>query len=81
LPAADLLWCGAGARRYSEDLAAVLGRAVALVEASCDVPSGAQVAAEGLALFRREGPSDLAALEPVYLRGSDAKLPDEPLAL
>lgn len=81
LPLADTLWCGAGARRYSEELAAVLGGAVALAEPSCDVPSGAQVAAEGVALFRREGPSDLGALEPVYLRGSDAKLPDEPLAL
>lgn len=81
LPAADLLWCGAGARRYSEALAGALGASVTLAEPGHDVPSGAFVAAEGLALFRREGPSDLSALEPVYLRGSDAKLPDEPLAL
>jgi tRNA threonylcarbamoyladenosine biosynthesis protein TsaB len=81
LPAAGLLWCGAGARRYAAELAGVLDAPLQLAEPSYDVPSGQHVAAEALARFRREGPSDLSALEPVYLRGSDAKLPDEPLAL
>jgi tRNA threonylcarbamoyladenosine biosynthesis protein TsaB len=81
LDASRALACGSGARRHSEAIASGLGAALALAEPACDAPNGVQVAREGAERFGREGPSDLGALEPLYLRGSDAKLPDEPLAL
>ena len=72
--AAGALVCGDGLIRYP-----------ALCEPwhrppDCDYPRGRHVAAEALARFRAGGPSDLASLEPAYLRDSDAKLPDVPLA-
>jgi tRNA threonylcarbamoyladenosine biosynthesis protein TsaB len=73
--------CGGGVRRYQETFERVFGARVRLADVSCDMPSGVHVAAEGRAVLRAEGPADVAVLEPVYLRGSDAKLPDEPLAL
>jgi tRNA threonylcarbamoyladenosine biosynthesis protein TsaB len=81
VPVASAVCCGAGARRYAAIFAEVLGAAPALADPSYDTPSGVHVAAEGRAVLRAQGPADLGALEPVYLRGSDAKLPDEPLAL
>jgi tRNA threonylcarbamoyladenosine biosynthesis protein TsaB len=39
-----------------------------------DVPRAACVAHEARLAFEREGPADLARLEPMYLRPSDAKL-------
>jgi tRNA threonylcarbamoyladenosine biosynthesis protein TsaB len=73
--------CGGGARRYMPEFAAVLGRGAVLAEAGHDLPRGRHVAQEAELCMRSEGVSDLATLEPTYLRGSDAKLPDEPLVL
>jgi tRNA threonylcarbamoyladenosine biosynthesis protein TsaB len=72
------LICGDGLRRYAEQLGegAIEGATVV----ACDHPHGRHVAIEAAALHAIEGPSDLATLEPTYLRGSDAKLPDQPLA-
>jgi tRNA threonylcarbamoyladenosine biosynthesis protein TsaB len=41
----------------------------------CDVPRAAVLAHEAALEFERHGPSDLASLEPLYVRPSDAKLP------
>ncbi len=80
--AGEPLWlCGGGARRGFEQLAAVLGPGARLVEPALDLPQGRHVASEAWREWQAQGASDVAALEPVYLRGSDAKLPDEPLSL
>jgi tRNA threonylcarbamoyladenosine biosynthesis protein TsaB len=70
--------CGDGARRYEDTLRAELP-GFALADAAHDAPRGRHVAAEALRALALEGPSDLTHLEPSYLRGSDARLPDEPL--
>ncbi|MEM9188916.1 MAG: tRNA (adenosine(37)-N6)-threonylcarbamoyltransferase complex dimerization subunit type 1 TsaB [Myxococcota bacterium] len=46
-----------------------------------DVPRAALLAELARRRFDRDGPSDLVALEPLYLRASDAKLPKEPLSI
>ena len=43
------------------------------------VPTAEALLAEMLHVMRSDGPSDLALLEPQYLRPSDARLPDRPL--
>jgi tRNA threonylcarbamoyladenosine biosynthesis protein TsaB len=73
--------CGSGARRYQAELAAVLGQSVRCCDPPLDLPQGRHVALEARVRFEREGPSALAQLEPVYLRPSDAKLPERPLSL
>jgi tRNA threonylcarbamoyladenosine biosynthesis protein TsaB len=73
--------CGGGARRCMPLLAAALGGRAVLGEALHDLPQGRHVAHEARLRMQSDGPSDVALLEPVYLRGADAKLPDEPLAL
>jgi tRNA threonylcarbamoyladenosine biosynthesis protein TsaB len=70
--------CGDGARRYAEQLLPALP-GCELVDAAFDAPRGRHVAAEAARLLRIEGPSELSTLEPSYLRGSDARLPDQPL--
>jgi tRNA threonylcarbamoyladenosine biosynthesis protein TsaB len=72
--------CGSGARRHPQLLLALGDRAV-LADAALDAPASRNVARLGLAAFRAEGPSDLAALVPSYLRDSDAKLPARPLSI
>ena len=44
-----------------------------------DAATPAALLAEVRHVHRTEGPADLARLEPEYLRGSDAKLPERPL--
>lgn len=80
-PAAGALVCGDGARRYEPEIMAVLGGRVILATAELDTPRGAWVAKLALRDFGRDGASDLATLEPTYVRGSDARLPDRPLAV
>lgn len=76
-----LVLCGSGARLHAQALAAALGPAVAFAEPRWDLPEARHLAHAARAQFRAQGASDLASLEPSYLRDSDAKLPDEPLAL
>jgi tRNA threonylcarbamoyladenosine biosynthesis protein TsaB len=76
----DGVLCGGGARRYAQQFAAELGGSAALADPRCDVPLARHVAGAARAWFRAEGASDLASVEPFYLRDSDAKLPAEPLA-
>jgi len=81
-PAAQALVCGDGVRRYEAEIMPLLaaGR-VALGPVELDAPRGARVAELALRDFGQHGPSDLATLEPTYVRGSDARLPDRPLAV
>jgi len=67
--------CGDGLRRYGEAFLAHLGQPHAVVPAVHDHPRAALLALEAEYKLEREGPSDLAALEPVYVRPSDAVLP------
>jgi len=73
--------CGDGARLHAHALADRLGTTCAPADRGCDRPRGRYVARAAIAAFVAEGASDLATLEPTYLRDSDAKLPDEPLAI
>jgi len=75
-----LLLSGDGFRRYEEELTRELPAAEALPP-SFDVPRASFVAEEALERFERDGPSDLAELEPLYLRPSDAKLPEKRLKI
>jgi tRNA threonylcarbamoyladenosine biosynthesis protein TsaB len=69
---APLALCGSGVRRYPEAFAALDGRSLAPI---WDVPRAAVVARLALARHAARGPDDRAALEPLYVRPSDAKLP------
>lgn len=75
------LVCGDGARRYEAEIAPLLGARATLAPVELDTPQGSQVARLALRDFGRHGPADLAALEPTYVRDSDARLPDRPLAV
>lgn len=69
------LWlAGNGLGRYPELLAA-LGPHARRAPPLCDVPRAACLAHEAQLQLEQCGPSDLAQLEPLYLRPSDAKLP------
>jgi hypothetical protein len=69
---------GDGYRRFETQLAEALGHHEPGAEA-LDLPPAEAVAREGLKRFRAAGPDDTAALEPLYVRPSDAKLPAVPL--
>jgi tRNA threonylcarbamoyladenosine biosynthesis protein TsaB len=73
--------CGSGARRYQSQLAAALGENLRCCEPLLDLPQGHHVALEARIGFEREGASALDRLEPIYMRPSDAKLPERPLSL
>lgn len=80
---APVIACGDGLRRYASEIMPLLGAQtrIAVGESALDVPGAAIVARLALRAFARSGPSDVATLEPAYVRGSDAKLPDRPLAV
>jgi tRNA threonylcarbamoyladenosine biosynthesis protein TsaB len=80
-PGTAALVCGDGARRYEAEIMAVLGARAALGPPELDTPEAGWVARLALRDFGRHGPSDLATLEPTYVRDSDARLPDRPLAV
>jgi tRNA threonylcarbamoyladenosine biosynthesis protein TsaB len=73
--------CGGGARQHFQALRAALGADASLADIERDLPQARHLAREAVLRVACEGPSDLATLEPVYLRDSDAKLPSEPLRL
>jgi tRNA threonylcarbamoyladenosine biosynthesis protein TsaB len=72
--------CGQGARRYWSAFAGLQG-ALELGPPEADAPGAEHIAQEALIALRDEGPSSVSGLEPLYTRGSDAKLPDQPLSL
>ncbi|HEX5659836.1 MAG TPA: tRNA (adenosine(37)-N6)-threonylcarbamoyltransferase complex dimerization subunit type 1 TsaB [Polyangiales bacterium] len=63
---------GDGAERYPDFSA---GLSFTRAPRLCDVPRAAVLAHEAARAFAGDGPSDLASLEPLYVRPSDAKLP------
>jgi tRNA threonylcarbamoyladenosine biosynthesis protein TsaB len=70
------LWlAGSGLGRYGETLTAPLGASFRRAPRFCDAPRAACLADEACRQLLAEGPSDLARLEPMYLRPSDARLP------
>ncbi|MFT3923086.1 MAG: tRNA (adenosine(37)-N6)-threonylcarbamoyltransferase complex dimerization subunit type 1 TsaB [Myxococcales bacterium] len=72
----ERLWlAGDGLDRYGDALLAPLGKLVQRSPRFCDVPRAACLAHEAALLFERAGAPELATLEPLYLRPSDAKLP------
>jgi tRNA A37 threonylcarbamoyladenosine modification protein TsaB len=77
----ELVLCGTGARRHNASMTALLGPGAQPCDPAFDLPQGRHVAEAGRLAWLAEGPSDLATLEPTYLRGADAKLPGTPLAL
>jgi tRNA threonylcarbamoyladenosine biosynthesis protein TsaB len=66
---------GNGVARYGEELTGPLGVQALRAPGYCDVPRAACLAFEAERALVRHGPSDLARLEPLYVRPSDAKLP------
>jgi tRNA threonylcarbamoyladenosine biosynthesis protein TsaB len=64
---ADSVWCGEG----TDDLES----ARCIDDSSCRLPDAAWIGRLGAERVRARGPDDLASLEPVYVRGPDAKLP------
>jgi tRNA threonylcarbamoyladenosine biosynthesis protein TsaB len=72
LQEADVL-AGDGAERHPDFMLAC-ARAPKL----CDTPRAACLAYDAAREYARSGASDLAALEPLYVRPSDAKLPAKP---
>jgi hypothetical protein len=79
VPDGTLALCGSGARRYRDILEQALGPGTVFAAPVWDAPRASLVALEAEARHARRGPDDLTLLEPLYLRPSDAKLPDRPL--
>lgn len=67
--------CGTGLRKYPEAFAALSTSA----DTRFDIPAAASWVDLAVARFEVRGPSDLVALEPLYIRGADAALPATPL--
>jgi tRNA threonylcarbamoyladenosine biosynthesis protein TsaB len=63
---------GSAVLRYEERFARTLG-------AEFDQPRAEEVGVVGLELYGHRGADDASSLEPLYVRGSDAKLPATPL--
>jgi tRNA threonylcarbamoyladenosine biosynthesis protein TsaB len=74
----EAMWIAGNAlARYGASLSAALGARARRAPSFCDVPRAACLAHEAQLSFEAHGPSDLASLEPMYLRASDAKLPTQ----
>jgi tRNA threonylcarbamoyladenosine biosynthesis protein TsaB len=72
----ERLWlAGDGLDRYGQAFLDPLGKLVQRSPRFCDVPRAACLGHEAASIFERAGAPDLAELEPLYLRPSDAKLP------
>jgi len=65
---AEAVRFGSGARKYADVLPPAL-------PALFDAPRASVVALEAVERFEADGPDDRATLEPLYVRGADAKLP------
>lgn len=71
--------CGEGARARAQAVETFLGVTADGRTDPVEVASATAIAAEIEHVMRRRGPDDLASLEPLYLRPSDAKLPERVL--
>ncbi len=73
---AEPLWLAGNAlAHYGQRFTGPFGLALERAPSFCDVPRAACLAHEAERAFRERGPSDLASVEPLYVRPSDAKLP------
>ncbi len=72
--------CGDALGVYREQLLGALGANTTVMTPLYEVPRAAMAGEMALAKWRRRGADDLATLVPLYLRGSDARLPQPPLA-
>jgi len=66
---------GDARRVHGEALQRALGAACGVAPAAHDSPRAADVALDALEVLARDGAHDVASLEPLYVRASDAKLP------
>jgi len=66
---------GNGYRKYQEVLTAALGPQMTALPMVCDAPRAAHIATEAERAFAAMGADEIATLEPLYVRPSDAKLP------
>ena len=66
---------GNGYRKYEEVLTGVLGDRLEALPMVSDSPRAAYIATEAQRAFTVGGSDDVATLEPLYVRPSDAKLP------
>jgi tRNA threonylcarbamoyladenosine biosynthesis protein TsaB len=80
LPGEELWLAGNGLGRYGEAFLSPLGAFARRSPTFCDVPRAACLADEAVRELHAHGASDLAQLEPLYLRASDAKLPAQKLS-
>jgi tRNA threonylcarbamoyladenosine biosynthesis protein TsaB len=67
--------CGDGLRAHGARFLEGLGAPFTRAGAVHDIPRASHLAAEAWEAYRSRGPDDLSALEPMYVRPSDAKLP------
>lgn len=67
--------CGEGVKARAEAVETFLGAIIDERTKPVETPSASGLAAEIEHVMRGRGPDDLASLEPLYLRPSDAKLP------
>lgn len=79
VPDGQLILCGDGAHRYARLFVDHLGPRATPAGPECDLPRAVHLAFEARLSFDESGPGDLATLEPLYLRPSDARLPDRSL--
>jgi tRNA threonylcarbamoyladenosine biosynthesis protein TsaB len=71
-----MFYAGNGIARYGTAFVDALGTGAVRAPSFCDVPRAAALAHEAELAFADDGPADLSLLEPLYLRPSDAKLPE-----
>lgn len=74
-----LVFGGTASHAHRAVLATAFGSRARFAPAALDFPRAAHLALEAAALHAKHGPSNAAELEPLYVRGADAKLPDKPL--
>lgn len=74
-PADEVLLVGNGIAPYRQQITSKLGDRARILSESRWAPSAFWLARFGRERFLAEGPDDLDAVEPVYLRAPDARLP------
>lgn len=78
---APLTFAGDGLRRYFEVFSTAFGARARWADAAFDVPCPVTLGRLAYLQWERCGPGDARGLEPIYVRGSDARLPERPLSL
>jgi len=74
----DVVLCGDGCRKYDDVVRRAFGEHV-IAPRAYDAPRASMIALEAITHHALHGASDLATLEPLYVRPSDAKLPKRAL--